>query len=297
MQLRAVEPDAASTSPADCHATTAFRAVARPGGPRQGAIYTKADGGASIDRAVAADGGANPCTRTMSSSKRPAQMDGEHVVPSGRRTGKQAKVVRPSPPPVPTDDSGGSADSAADERDNSVDGSSESGGELESSDDPDKVAYNQPGKAGRAKAVVPAYIPSITCTTGDAVLRAAVVHAVLALGEYKVWSAGRHNGRSEETVQDIANIPAVFVVGQRPRRFVRLLLEGVLDIDAREFVQLVEGAGGVFGNRDATVTVLGITYSPEAHVRMGSVQYVNQRWLPDSIARWSLQPYSAYSVK
>eukprot|EP00170_Pyropia_yezoensis_P004736 contig_19244_g4750 len=77
----------------------------------------------------------------------------------------------------------------------------------------------------------------------------------------------------------------------------RLGFDGVLDIDAREFVQLVEGAGGVFGNRDATVTVLGITYSPEARVRMGSVQYVNQRWLPDSIARWSLQPYSAYSVE
>lgn len=210
---------------------------------------------------------------------------------------------------------------------------------------------------GRERQGVPLRLPppiflSMTCTTGDAVLRAAVVHAVLALGEYKVWSAGRRTGRSRESEKDNVNVPAVFVAGQRPRRSVRLLLAlsrgawvvsdswllasvgsrawkpcgdfvpaafprvaaartayatgeslvrgmrvgfgGGLHIEAREFVQLVEGAGGVFGNRDASVIVLGSAYSPEARVRVGSAQYVNQRWLPHSTSRWALQPYSAY---
>eukprot|EP00170_Pyropia_yezoensis_P001328 contig_5894_g1332 len=287
----------------------------------------------------------------MSSSKRPAQLEGDDVVPTDRCTGKQAKVMRRSPTPVRTD-SGGSGYSAADEQGTSADSSSESGGELDSSDDPDKVAYNRPGMAGRASAAAPTHVPSITSTSGDAVLRAAVCHAVLALGEYKVWSAGRRTGRSKESEQDDVNVPDVFVVGQRPQRSVRLLLAmsrgawvvsdswflasvgsrackpcgafvpaafpevaaartayatgesllrgmrigfgGGLRIETREFVQPVESAGGVFGNRDESVIVLGSAYSPEARVRVGSAQYVNQRWLPDSIARWALQPYTAY---
>ncbi|KAK1869456.1 hypothetical protein I4F81_011932 [Pyropia yezoensis] len=220
----------------------------------------------------------------MSSSKRPAQLEGDDVVPTDRCTGKQAKVMRRSPTPVRTD-SGGSGYSAADEQGTSADSSSESGGELDSSDDPDKVAYNRPGMAGRASAAAPTHVPSITSTSGDAVLRAAVCHAVLALGEYKVWSAGRRTGRSKESEQDDVNVPDVGM---------RIGFGGGLRIETREFVQPVESAGGVFGNRDESVIVLGSAYSPEARVRVGSAQYVNQRWLPDSIARWALQPYTAY---
>lgn len=69
---------------------------------------------------------------------------------------------------------------------------------------------------------------------------------------------------------------------------------GHLSIDLDAFVQLVESAGGAFWNRDADVVVLGGVCTSEQRARFGTATCVSQRWLPESIARWKLQPYTEY---
>lgn len=238
--------------------------------------------------------------------------------------------------------------SEGDDGSTETDGTSGSETELDSSDDPDKVAYTRRRRTGQGQAAsfspaAPVYISSITCTTGDAVLKAGVVHAVLALGEYKVWSAASSNVQNEESERSNVVAPSEFVVGWRPRRSVRLLLAmtqgawvvseswllesmsgrawkpcgdfipsafpgvvaardahaagepllngmkvgvgGRLSIDLDAFVRLVEGAGGVFGNRDAEVIVLGGVCTSEQRARFGTATCVSQCRLQDSIAR------------
>lgn len=69
-------------------------------------------------------------------------------------------------------------------------------------------------------------LPRISYSTGNGVLRAAVVHAVRALGGFKMATLTRRavdDGEAEvERVPGEA--PTVFVVARRPRRSVRLLL-------------------------------------------------------------------------
>lgn len=69
-------------------------------------------------------------------------------------------------------------------------------------------------------------LPRISYSTGDGVLRAAVLHAVKALGCFKTASVTRRavdDGEAE--VQPVSSeAPAVFVVARRPRRSVTLLL-------------------------------------------------------------------------
>lgn len=65
--------------------------------------------------------------------------------------------------------------------------------------------------------------PVLTYTTGDASLRAGVVHAVTALGRYRVLRA-RRAGAPRSRARSAQSTADVFVVGRRPRRSVRLLL-------------------------------------------------------------------------
>lgn len=67
---------------------------------------------------------------------------------------------------------------------------------------------------------------TITCTTGDAALRAGVVHAVTALGRYRILGARRSTAGTgpASTHGHPHAYPEVFVVGRRPRRSVRLLV-------------------------------------------------------------------------
>lgn len=67
---------------------------------------------------------------------------------------------------------------------------------------------------------------TITCTTGDAALRAGVVHAVTALGRYRFMGAPRSTAGTgaASTHGPLHAFPDVFVVGRRPRRSVRLLV-------------------------------------------------------------------------
>lgn len=69
-------------------------------------------------------------------------------------------------------------------------------------------------------------LPRITYSTGDGVLRAAVVHAIRALGGFKMVSVTRRaTDDGEAEVQRVSGeAPTVFVVARRPRRSVRLLL-------------------------------------------------------------------------
>lgn len=239
--------------------------------------------------------------------------------------------------------------------DSSDTGLSSSTTELDSSDDPEKVAYTRPDKtrcgvaSSSSKAAV-ADLPTISFTTGDLVLKAGVLHAVRALGEYKVW---RHRPSFGADGEPVVTSPAVFVVSVRPRRSVRLLValtrgawvvsdswlldsmrcrawkpchdyvpeafpgvvaarnahaagesllrgarvgfDGDLRIDVEEFIQLVEGAGGVFMNRGATVLVVRASGGSDSRTRIVAARYVNEQWLPDTIARWKVQPYSNYA--
>lgn len=242
-----------------------------------------------------------------------------------------------------------------DEEDSSDTGLSLSASELDSSDDPEKVAYTRPEKTRRgggseSSKAAATDLPTISFTTGDAVLKAGVVHAVRALGEYRVW---RHGRRSEAGGGADAVTPAVFVVGQHPCRSVRLLValtrgawvvcatwlldsmrsrawkprhdyvpeafpravaarnahaagesllrgtrvgfHGFLCIDVADFIELVEGAGGVFSNITAAVIVVGV--SGASAPRVGAARSVNEQWLFDTIAHWKVQPYSKYAPK
>ncbi|KAK1868902.1 hypothetical protein I4F81_011384 [Pyropia yezoensis] len=69
---------------------------------------------------------------------------------------------------------------------------------------------------------------------------------------------------------------------------------GVLDVDLDVFCLLVGAAGGRFGSRGAAVVVEGGLAAHQVRLPGGAV-YVNQRWLPDSIARWQVQPYEDYA--
>lgn len=69
---------------------------------------------------------------------------------------------------------------------------------------------------------------------------------------------------------------------------------GVLDVDLDVFGLLVEAAGGRLGNRGAAVVVEGSLAADQVRLPGGTV-YVNQRWLPDSIARWKVLPYADYA--
>lgn len=67
---------------------------------------------------------------------------------------------------------------------------------------------------------------TVTFTTGDAALRAGVVHAVTALGQYSLMAAPRRSAAAaaSSTHGRAHSCPEVFVVGRRPRRSVRLLV-------------------------------------------------------------------------
>lgn len=235
--------------------------------------------------------------------------------------------------------------------------SSASSGDIDSSDDPDKVAYNRPvyKAAGTAAASAPAPAsperPLLYFTTGDAVLRAGVRHAVRALGVYRVLDGARTQKMDRAVDRQRCEAPTVFVVGRRPRRSVRLLLSmaqgawvvrdtwlldslrarcwkpyveyvpsafpgvlaarnskmnggllfkglrvgyiGDLSIAVDEFIQLVEAVGGCFANMCVEVLVRGT--GGDDQLMGGAVAVVNQRWLPDSIARWECLPYGDYA--
>lgn len=232
-----------------------------------------------------------------------------------------------------------------------------SDGDIDSSDDPDKVAYNRPGSKSASAAAaadrtpVRSERPLLYFTTGDPVLRAGVRHAVRALGVYKIVDGSRTQKMDGAVDLERFAAPSVFVVGRRPRRSVRLLLSlaqgawvvrdtwlldslrarcwkpcedyvpsafpgviaarkskadgkqpfkglrvgyvGELHIEVAEFIQLVETAGGSFTNLCVDVLVRGIGGGDR--LVGGVVPIVNQRWLPDSIARWERLPYADYS--
>lgn len=67
-----------------------------------------------------------------------------------------------------------------------------------------------------------------------------------------------------------------------------------MDVDLDVFGLLVEAAGGRLGNRGAAVVVEGSLAADQVRLPGGTV-YVNQRWLPDSIARWKVLPYADYA--
>lgn len=69
--------------------------------------------------------------------------------------------------------------------------------------------------------------PGIAFTSGDAVLKAGVSHAVIALGVYRMV-VGQRKARHDQATASLARgacpSPEIFVVGRRPRRSVRLLV-------------------------------------------------------------------------
>lgn len=232
-----------------------------------------------------------------------------------------------------------------------------SGGDIDSGDDQEKVAYKRPGSKTTAAAAASTRAPDcaerplLYFTTGDAVLRAGVLHAARALGVYKIVDGSRTQKMGHVVDRQRYAAPAVFVVGRRPRRSVRLLLSmaqgawvvrdawlldslsarcwmpceqyvpsafpgvlaarrskadggqllnglrvgyvGNLNITVDEFCQLVEAAGGCFANLCVEVLVQGTGCG--SGLTRGAVPVVNQRWLPDSIARWECLSYDDYS--
>lgn len=194
----------------------------------------------------------------------------------------------------------------------------------------------------------------ITCTTGDAALRAGIVHAVAALGRYSVMATPRKNAvaRASSTCGQMHARPEVFVVGQRPRRSVRLLVSmaqgcwvlsdtwildsvharewqpcaryvprmfsgvpaaraaakaakslfnklsigwcGTLDIPNEDFCMMVDVAGGLVTALCAAVVVQGGGERMSSSGAGPRAVFVNQRWLPDSIASWRVLDYDAY---
>lgn len=229
---------------------------------------------------------------------------------------------------------------------------------MDSSDDPEKVAYNRPGckstGPGAASARAPSHPerPLLYFTSGDAILRAGVRHAGRALGVYKIVDGSRIEKMGRTVDRQRSAAPAVFVVGRRPRRSVRLLLSmtqgawvvrdtwlldslsarcwkpcedyvptafpgvlaarkskedgaqllkglrvgymGDLNITVDEFIQLVEAAGGCFANLCVELYVRGTDGGDR--LARGVVPVVNQRWLPDCIARWECLPYDEYAA-
>lgn len=271
--------------------------------------------------------------------------DGQDTLASRGRATSAAKEDKPDEGVVSSSSSGSGSSSAV-------------GDEMNSSDDPDKVAYNRP-RSRAAGAVAAASAggsarperPLLYYTTGDAVLRAGVRHAVRALGVYKMVDSSRTQKMDHVVDRQRYAAPAVFVVGRRPRRSVRLLLSiaqgawvvrdtwlldsltarcwkpckdyvpsvfpgvlaarrsqengksllkglrvgyvGELNITVDEFIQLVETAGGCFTNLCVEVLVRGT--GGNQGLLPGTVPVVNQRWLPDSIARWECLTYGDYA--
>lgn len=251
----------------------------------------------------------------------------------------------------------GSGDGTASSSQRGTGSSSTSSGDIDSSDDQDKVAYKRPGSKTAAAAAASTRAPDcaerplLYFTTGDAVLRAGVLHAARALGVYKIVDGSRTQKMGHVVDRQRYAAPAVFVVGRRPRRSVRLLLSmaqgawvvrdawlldslsarcwmpceqyvpsafpgvlaarrskadggqllnglrvgyvGNLSITVDEFCQLVEAAGGCFANLCVEVFVQGTGCG--SGLTRGAVPVVNQRWLPDSIARWECLSYDDYS--
>lgn len=66
---------------------------------------------------------------------------------------------------------------------------------------------------------------------------------------------------------------------------------GALDVDEDVFRLLLEAAG--FATRGAAVVVEGALQGNQVRLP-GGAAVVNQRWLPESIARWEALPYSDY---
>lgn len=237
----AVEDVGAPGSPAHARGTGASvsrRAVVR----HNAAVRT---GGTSARVGIAGTSFAAVRSTTPSEKRVARTAAGQRVDPADRRRSQQVKVV---PPALAVEDKP-SDGSRSDKGSTETDGTSVSGAELDSSDDPDKVAYIWPRRTGQAEALssspaAPVYIPSIACTTGDAVLKVCVAHAVLALGEYKVWSGAGENVPNEESERSHVVAPSVLVVGRRPPRSVRPLIAMTQGAWVASESWLLESIGG-----------------------------------------------------
>lgn len=195
---------------------------------------------------------------------------------------------------------------------------------------------------------------TVTCMTGDAALRAGLVHAATALGRYSVMATPRKEalGEAGSTRGPVPACPEVFVVGRRPRRSVRLLVAmarecwvvsdtwmldsiharkwqpcenyvspmfagapaaraaaaackslfdglsigwcGDLDVAYDEFQQMAEVAGELVTSFGAAVVVQGQGERIPARAAGPRAVFVNQRWLPDSIARWRVLAHDRF---
>lgn len=234
--------------------------------------------------------------------------------------------------------------------------SKEDGGEDEDEESGDDGSGDGRGKK-RSKAALSMlrkHRPALAFARGDATLKAGVLHAVSALGLYRIVGLHRKVGQADaspDLSRDADTRADVFVLGRRPRRTVRVLVamargcwvvgdmwlldslqqrawkpcaeyvaplcpavpsaraahaagrtllggllvgfNGALDVDEDVFRLLLEAAGGRFATRGAAVVVEGALQGSQVRLP-GGAAVVNQRWLPDSIARWEALPYSDY---
>lgn len=109
--------------------------------------------------------------------------------------------------------------------------SSSAAADVDDSDNSDHLALNQQGcqlvspSSAASTVLPPAERPVMLYASGDPELKAAVFHAVRALGMYKVATANvRENPNKSGTGNRRSTAPIVFVLGCKPRRSVRLLL-------------------------------------------------------------------------